>query len=590
MTTAPNAVQLLESLEGMRVIVPSLTVVGPTLAGTANEAAATSTTSGVFYGVVTGVARPFREPGIDVNDPLPPGSPCCIPRFDGNPERLRIDSDAQPGTIPLDLTSGVTVTGMVGPLDYTFRTYTILPDPGSATVATANAVFTPAAPASANEIVVAGFNMERFFDTVNDPAVDDVALTAAAFERRLSKASLTFRNVLRLPDVVGVTEMENLSTLQTVASRINADVIAAGGADPGYTAYLVEGNDIGGIDVGFLVKSNRVTVLNVRQEGKDASFVDPTDASVDLLNDRPPLVLDARVVRPNASSFDFTVVINHLRSLNGVGDPVDGPRVRAKRRAQAEYLASLIQSLQAANPAARIVAIGDFNAFDVSDGYVDSIGTIKGAPAPFTEVTLASPDLVNPNLTNLASWLPTEQRYSYVFDGNAQVLDHALVNAAMLPWVSRFGYTRSNADFPDTARNDGTRPERLSDHDASVTYLAIGTAKLSARLLNQTPRSASGQMTLTLRIANLGGGNARGIVVDQILLKTLNGTGAVTLATPAPIQVGDIAAGQSVDVALTLNVPTGLVRFSVTQNGSYADAGATGHHFSIGLAVTSRSD
>ena len=51
--------------------------------------------------------------------------------------------------------------------------------------------------------------------------------------------------------MVGVTEMENLSTLQTVASRINADVMADGGANPGYTAYLVEGNDIGGIDVVF---------------------------------------------------------------------------------------------------------------------------------------------------------------------------------------------------------------------------------------------------------------------------------------------------------------------------------------------------
>ena len=585
MTTAPNAVQLLESLEGMRVMVPSLTVVGPTLVGSSNEAAATSTTSGVFYGVVTGVARPFREPGIDVNDPLPDGSPCCIPRFDGNPERLRIDSDAQPGTVPLDLTAGVTVTGIVGPLDYGFRTYTILPDPGSATVTTQNAVFTPAAAAGADEIVVAGFNMERFFDTVNDPAVDDVALTAAAFENRLRKASLTFRNVLRLPDVVGVVEMENLSTLQTIAARINTDVVAAGGANPGYTAYLVEGNDIGGIDVGFLVKTGRVIVLNVRQEGKATTFVDPTDNSVDLLNDRPPLVLDARAIRPDGSAFDFTVVVNHLRSLSGVDDAVDGPRVRAKRRAQAEFLASLIQDLQAANPSARVLAIGDFNAFDVNDGYVDSIGTISGTPASATEVALASPDLVNPNLTNLVSWLPAAQRYSYVFDGNAQVLDHALVNVALLPWISRFGYTRSNADFPDTARNDATRPERLSDHDASVTYLAIGTPKLSGRVVSQTPSPGGGQIVMALQIANLGGGNARGVVVDQVLLRTLAGIGTVTLATALPMVVGDIAAGQSITVPLTLNVPAGVTRFSVTENGAYADAGAANSRFSMAQPI-----
>jgi len=61
--------------------VRSLTVVGPTLAGTTNEAAASSTSSGVFYGVVAGVPRPFREAGIDLDDPLPPDSPCCVPRL-----------------------------------------------------------------------------------------------------------------------------------------------------------------------------------------------------------------------------------------------------------------------------------------------------------------------------------------------------------------------------------------------------------------------------------------------------------------------------------------------------------------------------
>src|SRR5262249_55038699 len=128
MTTAPNATELLERLEGMRVSVPSLTGTGPTLAAASNEPNATSTTSGAFSGVVTGVARPSREPGVDINDPLPPGSPCCVPRFDTNPERLRVDSDAQPGNLPLDLTAGVVVTGIVGTLDYAFRTYMVDPD------------------------------------------------------------------------------------------------------------------------------------------------------------------------------------------------------------------------------------------------------------------------------------------------------------------------------------------------------------------------------------------------------------------------------------------------------------------------------
>ena len=87
--------------------------------------------------MITGLPRPFREPGIQVPDPLPAGAPATIPRFDANPERLRVDSDAQPGAAAIDVPAGAVITGLVGVVDYAFRTYTILPDAGSATVASA---------------------------------------------------------------------------------------------------------------------------------------------------------------------------------------------------------------------------------------------------------------------------------------------------------------------------------------------------------------------------------------------------------------------------------------------------------------------
>src|SRR5207253_10371102 len=139
------------------------------------------------------------------------------------------------------------------------------------------------------------FNMGRFFDTVDDPTKQDVVLTAAAFELRLTKMSLAIRNVLHSPDIIGVEEMENLANLTAIAARVNGDTVAAGGADPRYVAYLVEGNDVGGIDVGFLVKSSRVDALDVTQYGKDATYIDPNTGSPAMLNDRPSLVLRARV-------------------------------------------------------------------------------------------------------------------------------------------------------------------------------------------------------------------------------------------------------------------------------------------------------
>lgn len=464
-TSPAGSIEQLEKYEGMRVSVDSLTVSSPTM-GSINETNATSTSNGTFYGVITGIPRPFREPGIETPDPFPPGSPCCIPIFDANPERIRVDSDGQIGASALEVTTGATVTGLVGPLDYAFRTYTILPDaatpPGASGNISATAVPIPAA----DELTVGSFNLERFFDTVNDAGISDVALTATAFANRLNKASLAIRNVMQAPAVIGVQEVENLATLQALANKLNTD-----DPDLSYVAYLEEGNDIGGIDVGFLVDSNRILVTSVTQVGKTATFIDPTDGSVDLLNDRPPLVLEARVKDSPGSPFRITVIVNHLRSLNGVDDPVDGARVRAKRGFQAEFLANYIAGRHTKD---RIISVGDYNAFQFNDGYVDSIGTIRGRPTPPDEVVFASDDLLNPNLRNLVELVPTEQQYSYTFDGNAQVLDHILITANLLERFRSMSYGRNGADFPESYRNDATRPERISDHDMPVAYFRYG--------------------------------------------------------------------------------------------------------------------
>ena len=60
-----------------------------------------------------------------------------------------------------------------------------------------------------------------------------------------------------------------------------------------------------------------------------------------------------------------------------------------------------------------------------------------------------------------------------MFDGNAQALDHILVNALALRRFSRVAYARSDADFPESLRADAARPERLSDHDAIVAYFSF---------------------------------------------------------------------------------------------------------------------
>ncbi|HEX2834333.1 MAG TPA: IPTL-CTERM sorting domain-containing protein [Thermoanaerobaculia bacterium] len=566
-----------EQYEGMRVSVPSMTVVAPTQ-GNKDEPNANSSTNGVFFGVVTGVARPFRELGLEQTAIVPSEASCpaCIDRWDMNPEKIRVDSDGQPGATALDVAAGQTVTGLVGPLDFGFFEYTLLPDPGISPVVSGDNTFDSAPAPTATELTVAGYNLERFYDTVDDPNSDTV-LTPAAVAKRLNKASLAIRNALQTPDVVGVVEVENLSVLQQLATKLNTDTAGA----TNYQAYLDEGNDIGGIDVGFLVNANRVSVNSVTQFGKTATFIDPSDSSVDLLNDRPPLVLEAQIARPDASIFEFTVIVNHLRSLNGIDtDDAAGQRIRAKRAAQAEYLANLVQTRQTSDPAERILLVGDFNAFQFHDGYVDMIGTIKGTPAPASEVVVGTSDLVSPDLTNLVETVPANIRYSYSFDGSSQVIDHALVNAAMLPSVTRFAFAHVDSDFPDVFRSDSTRPERISDHDGTVTYLDLTPAATAAiGDVGQAEGNAANSMTFTV---TLSGAQAIPVTIDYTTSNgsatagsdytTTSGTltfvpGDISEDIVVPI-LGDLAFETNETFTVTLSNPS----FNVT----LSDATATG--------------
>ncbi len=462
----------LERFEGMRVMVDSLTVVAAT-GGFIQEASAVGISDGLFYGVATGMRRPMREPGIPLGEVLPAGAPSGVPRFDGNPERLRVDSNAQIGARRIEVVAGARVNSLSGVLDFQQRAWTLLPDTAGAHTVSGNEDATPVAVAGTNEILVASLNLQRFFDTTDDPDVSEAVLNAAAFEGRLKKASLTIRGILRAPDVLGVLEMENLATLQALASRVNADLQAAGIGSPRYAAWLEEGNDIGGIDCGFLVNTARVAVIEVAQLGKDATYLNPATAGMDVLHDRPPLLLRVEVPRGTSRpGLPLTMLLNHLRSLSGIDDPDDGVRVRAKRRAQAEFVAQWVQARQSANPSEPLLLLGDFNAFEFNDGHADVMGTITGRPAPVGAVVLASADFVEPDLVNLTELLPVTERYSYSFDGNVQAIDHLLVNKAMLPRVARHGYARSNVDFPESYRSDFNRPERISDHDAAVAWIA----------------------------------------------------------------------------------------------------------------------
>ena len=478
-----GVIDALEKYEGMRVSVETMTVVAPT-DGRIDGKNATSESNGVFYGVLKGFPRPFREPGIEIYDyvllndkdkeKLKKDFP-KIPLFDNNPERLRVESTAQLGAQAIDVSAFAEVKNLTGVLHYAYRAYTIYVDADNKPTVSGFVKAVPMPDTNDRQFSVAGMNLENFFDGEDDPAIKEDIVTTEAFNKRMKKISMAIRDYMKMPDVIGVTEAENLAALKRLAQKINDYATASGKPNPKYEAYLIEGNDGRGIDSGFLVKSARVKVVEVKQLGKDDKFTNPKSKDEDNLNDRPPLVLRASIEDAKTNQpFEFTIVVNHLKSFLGVDDPKDGgARVRLKRKLQAEFLAKFVQERQKANTDERIIVLGDFNAYQFNDGIGDSIGTIKGTPAPKEAVMNASEDFVNPDLTNLVDLIKPDQRYSYIFDGNAQVLDHILINEPMKKHINGFGYARLNADFPEIYRNDDTRAERFSDHDAAVAYFTF---------------------------------------------------------------------------------------------------------------------
>jgi predicted extracellular nuclease len=392
-------------------------------------------------------SRAFREPGI-----LFPGLP-GLPVWDGNPEIFEVDLDRLIPGFGAPLNAGATVSA-TGPLGFAFGDYQIWPTAATWTDAD---VLRPVREAAAGEMTVASSNVLRLFDTVDDPAVDDPTPTPAEVAAQLAKLAAYMADVLGAPDVIAVQEVENLFILQQLA-------LALGVAEPGavYTAYLEEGNDVGGIDNGFLVRDT-VTVHAVTQLGKAETL--SLDGSP--LHDRPPFLLEG-TWSEGGSSLEVAVMNLHQRSLSGIETT---PRTRQKRLEQAESVAVKVQDLQATDPGVNLIVVGDYNAFQFSDGFVDVVGRIAG---DFVEADdlLDGPDLVDPNLTNQVLSLPAGERYSFVFDGSAQVLDHALTSSHVEALVRGFEYGRGNADAAAAYAGDPGSPLRAADHDGFVLFLA----------------------------------------------------------------------------------------------------------------------
>ena len=446
--TAPSCAIEFECYEGMLIKIAGGTV------GGSNQRFNSDPVAEVL--ITAAGERPFREPGVEFPGlGMPP-----IETWDGNPEIFELDPDklGLPNQI-IPAGSHFDATGIMG---FEFGDYELWPSSLSITAADIPSGVRDRRRA---ELTVATLNLLRLFDDIDDPGEaradgevrNDFVASSAEYQRRRAKLASYIVDVLKAPDVLAVQEVEKLEVLEDLA----ADIATAG---INYAAYVEEGNDVGTIEVGFLVRDT-MAVDAVTQLSKDEIL----DFDGSLLHDRPPLLLEGRSINEGAD-YPIAVMVVHNRSLSRIDDPNTGARVRAKRLAQAESIARSVNDLQTANPDIRLIVLGDFNAFQFSDGYVDAVGVIAGSFDPDASL-LPGTDYVDPDLINHIYSLPQNERYSFVFGGSAQALDHVLTSMALDMSFRGLEFGRGNADAAVDLINDDSNLLRSSDHDGLVLFL-----------------------------------------------------------------------------------------------------------------------
>ena len=435
--------------------------------------------------------RSLRKPGLLY--PLVPGAENPdAEQFNGNPHIFEIDTDVL-GALPVNTAitggSNFNATGVVA---YNFGDYEVWAT--AFTVTRANPIPRPVTAAQFGaELRIGSFNMLRFCDTLANTTFtcgNGGEPNQAAFDLKVVRLSDYVGNVLRLPDVLGVIEVENFAVLQILATKIGTDFGIS------YTPYLEEGNDGGGIDVGYLVRSDRISNVVITQFDKNEMWVDPRDGQPANLHDRPSLKLEA--------TFDgqaFATIVVHPKSRSCVDAPTgstctqaDVDRNRLKRFTQGKSIATRVQQEQAAQPNRPLLVIGDFNDYQFSDGFVHITGLIEGRYDDLKNVLdLGGPNIVNPPLWDAVNSLPANEQYSFLFTEQfgailgytpsgsfdkgrdvpiMQVLDHALLNDAARSWFVDFEYGRADLDAADADARISTTAIGVSDHDGLVVRLA----------------------------------------------------------------------------------------------------------------------
>lgn len=369
-------------------------------------------------------------------------------QVDYNPERIMVDDGSLSQAI--QAMPGDEVLSLTGAVDFTFGNYKLQPLAGFE-LETHKPPKPPASRRSGphGDTVITTFNVENLFDLVDDPVKDDGSSTPTpeALQTKLAKLAAAVRVELRLPEIVVVQEIENTQILQELGDRVNA------AARTDYVATSFETSDVRGIEPGFLWDAERVSLRDAFQlSGPDveAAF-GPSSASPG----REPLV-GVFDVEGN----EVTIVANHFKSKSG-DDPLFGvnqPPIRVteeQRKLQAHVVRDFVDGILGQDPDAKVMVAGDLNDFSFAEpgeGPDHPVAILEGSPGELP-------------LTDLMGMEKRAEAFTFVFDGNSQVLDHTLVSPALLDRARAADVLHFNSPFPESLSGDPGTPLRVADHD-----------------------------------------------------------------------------------------------------------------------------
>lgn len=317
-------------------------------------------------------------------------------------------------TSPETLRRGDTVSSMVGVINYAFGSYRFQP---TETLTFVNSMPRPSAPAATANLRVASFNVLNYFTTIDD-GVNDArgADSASEFTRQQDKLVAALQAIDA--DIFGLMEIENNGT--AVSALVDALNSAVGAGTYSYINTGVVGTDA--ITVAIIYKSGSVT--------PNGNYATLTTGTFNGLS-RPPV---AQTFTDSVTGKDFTIVVNHFKSKGCGGasgddtDQGDGQSCyNATRVDSAKELSMWLATDPTGTGAERVVIIGDLNAYSMED--------------PIVEMEF--------NYTNLVkNYVAEADRYTYVFFGEAGVLDHAFASEAAAAEVESVSIWHINSDEP----------------------------------------------------------------------------------------------------------------------------------------------